>query len=537
MSEPFPQYDYVIVGAGSAGCVLANRLSADGRYRVLLLEAGSRDWYPWIHVPIGYAKTMFNPRWNWMFRTEPEPGMNGRQIYWPRGKGLGGSSSINGLIFIRGQREDYDAWAAQGCPGWGWDDVLPYFIRSEGNSRGASALHGGDGPLRASDIGRPHELVDAFIDGAVETGIPRNDDFNGATQEGAGYYQLTTHRGLRCSTATAYLRPARGRPNLVVETNAHARRVLFDGHRACGVEYARGGRTLRASAAREVIVSAGGLQSPQLLQLSGIGDPALLAQHGVPVVHAQSSVGENLQDHLQVRVMFRCRKPVTTNDELRSLSGRLRIGLEWALRRTGPLAVGINQGGLFARVMPHSQTPDVQFHFSTLSAEMAGAQPHRWPGFTMSVCQLRPTSRGHVRIRSGDAREAPAMQPNYLSTELDCETTVAGLRLARDIAATEAMRDYTLDEYKPGPSARTDDDLLEFARDSGATIFHPIGTCRMGPDAAAVVDPQLRVNGVQGLRVVDASVMPTLISGNTNWPTVMIAEKASDMILADARRA
>jgi len=530
-------YDYVIVGAGSAGCVLAHRLSEDGRHRVLLLEAGSRDWYPWIHVPIGYAKTMFNPRWNWMFNTEPEPGMNGRRIYWPRGKGLGGSSSINGLIFIRGQREDYDAWAAQGCPGWGWDGVLPYFLRSEGNSRGASELHGADGPLRASDIGRPHELVDAFIEGAAETGIPRTDDFNGASQEGAGYYQLTTHRGLRCSTATAYLRPARGRANLVVETNAHARRVLFDGSRASGVEYERAGRRIRVRARREVILSAGGLQSPQLLQVSGIGDPDLLGRNGVPVVRALPAVGENLQDHLQVRVMFRCRKPVTTNDELRSAWGRLRMGMEWALRRTGPLAIGINQGGLFARAMPHSTTPDVQFHFSTLSADMAGAKPHDWPGFTMSVCQLRPTSRGHVRIRSADAREAPAMQPNYLSTELDCETTVAGLKLARAIAATGAMRDYTLDEYKPGPSARTDDDLLEFARNNGATIFHPVGTCRMGSDAQAVVDPRLRVNGVQGLRVVDASVMPTLVSGNTNWPTVMIAEKASDLILAAAREA
>ncbi|MCE2950020.1 MAG: choline dehydrogenase [Betaproteobacteria bacterium] len=529
-----PAFDFIVVGAGSAGCVLANRLSAGGRHSVLLLEAGKRDWYPWIHIPIGYAKTMFNPTWNWMFKTEPEPTMNGRQIYWPRGKGLGGSSSINGLIFIRGQREDYDHWASLGNAGWGWDDVLPYFKRCEGNSRGASEYHGGDGPLSASDIGRPHELVDAFIAGAGEAGIPRNDDFNGATQEGAGYYQLTTRNGLRCSTAVGYLKPARGRPNLRIETEAMVDRVLFEGRRAVGIEYSQGGRTIVARARREVVLSAGGLQSPQLLQLSGIGDPELLAGHGIPVVHALPGVGENLQDHLQVRAIFRCAKPVTTNDDLRSLVRKFGMGLEWVLKRSGPLAVGINQGGLFARAMPHSQTPDVQFHFATLSAEMAGAAPHPWSGFTMSVCQLRPTSRGTVRIKSNDPRQAPAMQPNYLSTELDCETTVAGLKLARTIAATHAMKDYTLDEYRPGPDAQSDADLLEFARNHGATIFHPVGTCRMGIDHEAVVDPRLRVNGIEGLRVVDASVMPTLVSGNTNWPTVMIAEKAADMMLEDA---
>ncbi len=530
-------YDFIVVGAGSAGCVLANRLSADGRHSVLLLEAGKRDWYPWIHIPIGYAKTMFNPTWNWMFKTEPEPTMNGRQIYWPRGKGLGGSSSINGLIFIRGQREDYDHWASLGNEGWAWDDVLPYFKRSEDNQRGASEYHGAGGPLSASDIGRPHELVDAFIRGAGEAGVPRNDDFNGATQEGAGYYQLTTRNGFRCSTAVGYLRPARGRSNLRIETGALTRRVLFDGRRATGIEFEQGGRQHVARARREVVLCAGGLQSPQLLQLSGVGAPELLARHGVPLVHALPGVGENLQDHLQVRAMFRCRKPITTNDDLRSIVRKAGMGLEWLLRRSGPLAVGINQGGLFARVMPHSKTPDVQFHFATLSAEMAGAKPHDWPGFTMSVCQLRPTSRGHVRIRSNDVHQAPAMQPNYLSTELDCETTVAGLKLARTIAQTSAMADYTLDEYRPGPEAKTDADLLEFARNYGATIFHPVGTCRMGTDSEAVVDPKLRVHGLDGLRVVDASVMPTLVSGNTNWPVVMIAEKAADLMLEQARAA
>jgi choline dehydrogenase len=530
-------YDFIVVGAGSAGCVLANRLSADGKYSVLLLEAGKRDWYPWIHIPIGYAKTMFHPTWNWMFKTEPEPTMNGRQIYWPRGKGLGGSSSINGLIFIRGQREDYDHWASLGNDGWAWDDVLPWFKRSENNQRGASEYHGAGGPLSASDIGGRHELVDAFIAGAGEAGVPRNDDFNGATQEGAGYYQLTTKNGLRCSTAVGYLKPARGRSNLRIETEALTRRVLFEGKRAVGVEYAQNGVVRTARARREVVLSAGGLQSPQLLQLSGVGSPELLADRGVPLVHALAGVGENLQDHLQVRAMFRCRKPITTNDDLRSMVRKFGMGLEWILKRSGPLAVGINQGGLFARVMPHSTTPDVQFHFATLSAEMAGAKPHDWPGFTMSVCQLRPTSRGHVRIKSNDPYQAPAMQPNYLSTELDCETTVAGLKLARTISQTSAMADYTLDEYRPGPEAKTDDDLLEFARNYGATIFHPVGTCKMGTDSAAVVDPKLRVHGLERLRVVDASIMPTLVSGNTNWPVVMIAEKAAEMMLEQARAA
>jgi len=529
-----PICDYIVVGAGSAGCVLANRLSADGRHGVLLLEAGPPDRYPWIHIPIGYAKTMFHPVYNWGFYTEPEPGMHQRKVYWPRGRGLGGSSSINGLVFVRGQPEDYDGWMAQGNRGWGWNDVLPYFRRSEDNARGANELHGAGGPLRASDIPEPHELVDAFIRGAGEIGIPRNDDFNGPTQEGAGYYQLTTRNGLRCSTAVAYLKPARSRPNLRVETGAHACRVVFEGTRAVGVVYRRGGREHEVRAAREVVLCAGALQSPQLLQLSGVGPAELLRAHGIDVVHALPGVGTNLQDHLQARLMFRCTKPITTNDDLASVSRRIGMGLRWLLRRSGPLAIGINQGGLFARVLPESTRPDVQFHFGTLSAELAGAKPHDFPGFTMSVCQLRPTSRGTVTIGSNDPLAAPALRPNYLSTELDCATMVEGAKLARRIAATPAMQAYVAGEYRPGPAASSDDDLLDFVRRYGATVFHPVGTCRMGADPQAVVDDRLRVHGVAGLRVVDASIMPSIVSGNTNWPTVMIAEKASDMILQDA---
>lgn len=517
--------------------MLANRLSADPGNRVLLLEAGPRDRYVWIHVPIGYGKTMFHPVYNWGFHTEPEPGMNGRRIYWPRGRVLGGSSSINGLIFIRGQREDYDRWAELGNRGWSWSEVLPYFRRSEGNQRGASEYHGADGPQAVSDIGAKHELVEAFIRGALEQGVPPNDDFNGQVQEGVGYYQLATRNGFRSSSATAYLKPARRRGNLEIETNAHATRIVFEDGRAAGVEYRQGGRLVTARANREVILSAGALQSPQLLQLSGVGPAGLLGQHGIAVGRELPGVGENLQDHLQLRLIYRCAKPITTNDELNSFAGRIRIGLRWLIARSGPLAIGINQGGLFTRVLPESRTPDIQFHFATLSADLAGAKPHPWSGFTVSVCQLRPSARGHVRIKSKDAFEPPAMQPLYLSTEHDRRCALAAMRFARRIAQSEAMRPYVASEFRPGEEAQSDDELLGFAREYGATIFHPAGTCRMGSDPMAVVDERLRVHGVAGLRVVDCSIMPTLVSGNTHWPAVMIAEKASDMILEDARGA
>jgi choline dehydrogenase len=480
---------------------------------------------------------MFHPVVNWGFYTEPEPTMNGRNVYWPRGRTLGGSSAINGLISIRGQREDYDAWAAAGNAGWSFAEVLPWFRALEHNVRGANDYHGADGPLWASDITTPHPLVEAMIAGAGELGIPRNDDFNGAKQEGAGYYQLTTRRGLRCSTAVAYLRPASTRANLRVETNAHATRIEFTQRRATGVVYRQGGSEHAVTARREVILAAGALQSPQLLQLSGIGPASLLRAHGVPVIRALDGVGANLQDHLQVRVIFRCTQPITTNDALRSWTGKLRIGLEYVLRRSGPMAVGINQGGIFARAMPDATRPDVQFHFATLSSDMAGSPVHAFSGFTMSVCQLRPTSRGTVRIRSTNPFEAPAMQPRYLSTQEDRTTLVAGLRLARKLAATRAMQPFVAGEYRPGADANTDDELLEFAKNTGGTIFHPSCTTKMGPpaDPMAVVDSALRVHGVDALRVVDCGIMPTLVSGNTNVPVVMIAEKASAMILADAR--
>lgn len=533
-------FDYVVVGAGSAGCVLANRLSEGGRHSVCLLEAGPPDRLVWIHIPIGYGKTMFHPIYNWGFHTDPDPNMLNRRLYWPRGRTLGGSSSINGLIYVRGQKDDYDHWAALGNRGWSWDECLPYFKRLEHNELGPAPTRGVEGPLWASTIKQRHELVDAFLAASNRLGVPTVDDFNTGDQEGVGYYQLTTRRGLRCSTAVAYLKPARHRANLHIETDAQASKILFDGTRATGVRYLQHGVMREVRANREVILAAGALQSPQLLQLSGVGPASLLREFGIPVVADRAGVGENLQDHLQVRLIYEVTKPITTNDQLHSWVGRAKMGLQWALFRNGPLAVGINQGGMFCRALPQeASTPDIQFHFATLSADSAGGDVHAFPGCTYSICQLRPESRGVVRIRAADAREAPSIQPNYLATELDRRTTIAGVRFARRVAAAEPMAALMKREVRPGADAQTDDELLHFCREYGQTIFHPSGTAKMGvaSDPLAVVDERLRVYGTRGLRVVDCSIMPTLVSGNTNVPIVMVAEKASDLILADAQAA
>lgn len=531
--------DYIVVGAGSAGCVLANRLSANGQHSVCLLEAGPPDRSPWIHIPIGYGKTMFHKVLNWGYYTEPDPNMLNRRIYWPRGRTLGGSSAINGLIYIRGQRRDYDDWAAAGNPGWSWEDCLPYFRKLENNDLGAGPTRGTEGPLNATSIKTPHPLVEGLIGAAGALGLPHVTDFNSGDQEGVGYYQLTTRNGRRCSTAVAYLRPARGRANLRIETGAHAMAVLFEGSRACGVRYRQDGQVRTLRARREVLLCAGALQSPQLLQLSGVGPAALLRRFGIGVVRDLPGVGENLQDHLQIRLIYETRQPITTNDQLRTLHGRAAMGLQWLLFRGGPLAVGINQGGLFCRVDPASATPDTQFHFATLSADMAGGKVHPFSGCTYSVCQLRPSSRGTVQLRGTDPFEAPTMQPNYLSTELDRRMTVAAVKYARRLAATEPLAGLMKREFRPGPDVRSDDEILHFCREYGATIFHPSGTAKMGPrsDPMAVVDERLRVHGVSGLRVVDCSIMPTLVSGNTNVPVVMVAERAADFILQDLHAA
>jgi choline dehydrogenase len=528
-------FDYIIVGAGSAGCVLANRLSASGRHSVLLLEAGGHDRHFWIHVPLGYGKLFNDRKVNWLYTSEPEPELDNRRIIQPRGKVLGGSSSINGLLYVRGEPADFDHWRQLGNTGWSFDDVLPYFRRAEDQERGADDLHGSGGPLAVSDVCEPHPLCEAFIDAAEQAGFPRNPDFNGSTQEGAGYFQLTARHGRRWSTARGYLREARRRPNLRVATNALATRILLDGRRAVGVDYRQGDVPRTARASGEVILAGGAFNSPQLLQLSGIGPAALLSSHGIAVVADMPGVGADLQDHLQIRMQYRCTEPITMNDVLHSWRHRAQAGLRYLVSRKGLLAIGAGYAGGFFRTSPMVATPDVQVHFIIFSADTAGAALHPFPGFIASVCQLRPESRGFVRIRSADPREPPAIQPRYLSSQTDRDTVVTGLKLLRGIMRQPAMRRYIAEERAPAPSVTSDADLLAFARASATTVFHPTSTCWMGHDATAVVDERLRVRGFERLRVVDGSIMPTVVSGNTNAAVVMIGEKGADMILHDAR--
>jgi choline dehydrogenase len=528
-------FDYIIVGAGSAGCVLANRLTADGRHRVLLLEAGGHDRHFWIHVPLGYGKLFSDARVNWLYSSEPEPELDNRRIIQPRGKVLGGSSSINGLLYVRGQHEDYDRWRQLGNAGWSHDDVLPYFRRAEDQERGADAMHGVGGPLSVSDVCEPHPLCEAFIAAVQQAGHPRNDDFNGPTQEGAGYFQYTARNGLRRSTAAGYLRQARRRGNLEVVTHALATRILLDGRRATGIEYRRGGETHVARANVEVILSGGAFNSPQLMQLSGLGPAALLKQHGIAVAANIAGVGADLQDHLQVRFQYRCTEPITMNDVVHNWRHKMMAGLRYFTTRKGMLAIGAGYAGAFLRTSPHLASPDVQLHFLIFSTDTAGGALHKFPGFIVSVCQLRPESRGYVRITSANPAEPPAIQPRYLTSQFDRDTLLAGMRQLQGIMRQPAMRRYVAEEFKPAPSVASDADLMAYARATSTTVFHPTSTCRMGSDPTAVVDERLRVRGIERLRVVDASIMPALVSGNTNAGTVMIAEKGSDMILEDAR--
>jgi choline dehydrogenase len=529
------EFDYIIVGAGSAGCVLANRLSADGRHSVLLLEAGPKDTNLWIHVPLGYGKLFKEKTVNWMYQTEPEPELDGRTVFQPRGKVLGGSSSINGLLYVRGQHEDYDRWRQRGNAGWGYDDVLPYFKKAENQQRGADKYHGVGGPLSVSNLGHPDPLSAAFIDAAAETGLPVNPDFNGATQEGAGFFQTTTRSGRRASTAVAYLRPASGRSNLRVETSALAQRILFEGRRARGVEYRQGGALRTATARKEVLVSSGAYNSPQLLQLSGVGPAELLKQHGIDVVLDAPGVGNDLQDHLQVRIVMRCTQPITLNDILNHPVRRVMAGARYAAFRTGPLTIAAGTSGAFFKTNPRLASPDVQIHFLPFSTDKMGEKMHPFSGFSASVCQLRPESRGSLRIKSADPSVPPAIRINYLATETDRAAFVDGMKMLRKILAAPALKPFVVGEVEPGPKIASDEEILDFCRQRGSTVYHPTSTCRMGNDPLAVVDQRLRVRGIEGLRVVDASIMPDLMSGNTNAPTIMIAEKASDMILEDAR--
>jgi choline dehydrogenase len=533
MNEP-EIYDFIVVGAGSAGCVLADRLSASGKHTVLLLEAGGEDRHLWIHIPIGYGKLFSDPRVNWLYQSAPEPELDNRQIMQPRGKVLGGSSSINGLLYIRGQRQDFDHWRQLGNVGWSYEDVLPYFKKSEAQCRGSDEFHGGDGPLSVSDQAEPHELCEAFIRGAQEAGFPRNDDFNGASQEGAGYFQTTMRKGRRWSTARAYLKRARGRANLTVATGALTERVLVENGVAAGVQYRWHGRSVAARARGEVILSAGAFGSPQILQLSGLGPAALLRQHGIAVLRDIPGVGADLQDHLQARMLYRATRPITLNDVVNRFDRRMWAGLRYVLFRKGPLAVSAGYAGGFFRTDPRLASPDVQCHLLLFSADKPGGSLHPWPGMTASICHLRPESRGTLKIKSADPADAPEIKLNYLSTEGDKRTMVQGLQLLRRIMAAPALKPYVAEERDPGPGCASDADLLAFIRARGTTIFHPTSTCRMGVDEPAVVDPELRVKGVGRLRVADASVMPTVVSGNTNAACIMIGEKCSDFVLRDA---
>jgi choline dehydrogenase len=521
--------DFIVVGAGSAGCAVAARLSEDPATRVLLLEAGGEDRNRWIHIPLGFGKTFADPSVNWCYETEPDPGAGDRRVFWPRGKVLGGSSSINGMVYIRGQAEDFYHWRQLGNTGWSFDDVLLYFRRSEHQMRGADRFHGTDGPLCVSDVAQ-HPICEAFIAATTQLGFPRNDDFNGASQDGVGYHQTTTRNGKRCSTAVGYLRPAMQRANLNVVTGALTEKILFEGRRAAGVTFRRDGGLYTARAAREVILCGGAVNSPQLLMLSGIGPQEHLAGFGIPVVHHLPGVGQTLQDHYSAAIKLRCRLPITVNDVMLSNARKLKAGLEYYMFHRGPLSMISSPAALFARTRPELASPDVKCSISPFSAERPQDGLHRFSGFTMIAYQLRPESRGEIKLKSPDPSDAPAVYPNYLATETDQRTIVAGLKLCRQILATPNMQSFIEAEFQPGSTVKSDEELLDYARRRGGTVYHPTSTCKMGNDPMAVVDPQLRVYGADGLRVADASIMPTVVSGNTNAATIMIGEKAADMV-------
>ena len=530
-------FDYIVVGAGSAGCVLANRLSADPSVSVLLLEAGGKDNHIWIHIPIGYLYTQGKPRTDWCFKTEAEPGLNGRALNYPRGRVLGGCSSINGMIYMRGQARDYDQWRQLGNAGWAWDDVLPYFKRSEDFVHGPDELHGAGGEWRVEEMRLTWDILDAFRAAAAEIGIPKTDDFNRGNNEGCGYFQVNQKRGVRWNTSKAFLRPVLNRPNLRVLTHAQVKAIRLDGRRAAGVEFWQGDRPSYAAARGEVILAGGAIGSPQLLQLSGVGPAALLREHGIAVRHELPGVGENLQDHLQIRTVYKVRNTVTLNERANKHHHRLLMGMQYFLMKRGPLTMAPSQLGAFAKSDLSRETPNLEYHVQPLSLDKFGDPLHPFPAFTASVCNLRPTSRGTVTLKSADPRAHPAIRPNYLATPEDRQVAADAIRLTRRIAAAPALERFEPEEFLPGPTIQSDADLAKAAGQIGTTIFHPVGTCKMGPDPMAVVDERLRVRGLVGLRVVDASIMPTITSGNTNSPTVMIAEKASDMIREDRRSA
>lgn len=530
------EFDFVVVGAGSAGCVLANRLSADSRYNVALIEAGGKDSSPWIHIPVGYFKTIKNAALNWMYTTEPDPGLNGRSLNWPRGKTLGGSSSINGLLYVRGQKEDYDGWRQLGNKGWAWDDVLPLFKRAENWEDGETEFRGGDGPLSVTHSQKSWEIIDAWIKSAENSGFPFNPDYNGDSQEGVGYFQQTAKEGIRCSSAKAYLAPIKDRKNLKIITNILTEKILFNDNKAVGIKGSKNGKEIVIKARKEIVLAAGAIGSPQILMLSGIGPSEHLADHGIEVLKNHKGVGKNLQDHLQARPVFKTSLP-TINTQTKGVFNQAKVAVEFALKRSGPMTMAASLGTGYLKTRKELATPDIQFHIQPFSAQDPTRGTDEFDAFTASVLQLRPESVGEILLSSADPKDHPKIHPNYLSTKTDQDTIVEGIKIARNICRQNPVADLIIEEHRPGKAIDDDDydGLLDWARNTSTTIYHPTGTCKMGSDSKAVVDDRLKVIGIENLRVADCSIMPIIVSGNTNAPAIMIGEKASDMILEDAR--
>jgi len=531
------EFDYIIIGAGSAGCVLANRLSSISSNRILLVEAGSKDNYPWIHIPVGYYKTMHNPKTDWCFKTEPDETMNNRSINYPRGKTLGGSSSINGLLYIRGQEQDYDTWRQLGNVGWSWKDVLPYFVKSEDQERGVDKFHGIGGPISVEDQRIQLDILDVFMNAAEEVGIPKVNDFNRGDNFGCGYFQVTEKKGLRCSAAVGYLRPIKKRNNLKIITEAHVKNIDFENRKATGVSYWKDNQLIKAKSKKEVILSAGSIGSPHILQVSGIGNPLKIKDNGIEIIHNSPGVGKNLQDHIMMRPVYKVKNIKTLNKKVNSFFGKILIGMEYVFLRKGPMTMGASQLCGFAKSDASRETPNLQFHIQPISTDkLGGADLHNFDAFTPTVANIRPTSRGEVYISSPDTRDDPKIKMNYLSTPEDRKVTADGLKLIRKIVLeTKTFAKYQPEEFRPGIEFKNDEELVKAASNYAQTIFHPVGTCKMGNDENSVVNDRLVAHGLENLRIVDASIMPNITSGNTNAPTIMIAEKAADMIIEDGR--